>query len=180
MSSDADIIALKERLSALKKKKENKRSAQDETPQTDTNAQHEKPNVSEDTTPQLTATKTEIEQTPASTSNQVPSQSLDNASSTAPSATATDATKTSEPTYSIFVGNLSPKTKKEQLDDHFSCCGTIKRSTIVTDHYTHISKGYAYIEFEQKDGLENAMKLNNTLLLGNTIEVKLKRDKYIR
>ena len=91
-----------------------------------------------------------------------------------------DDNKFSEPSYSVFVGNFGPEIKKEQLDDRLSCCETIMRITIVQDHFTHLPKGYAYIEFENKESMDNALKLNSTLLCGNAIEVKPKRAKNIR
>lgn len=164
--SDADLVALKERLKALKQKRESAKPSQEESQQTELKTE----NVDEDSQNlNLTAT---IENNQTS---QTPSQPADSVSAVAQGSV--DPAKNREPTFSVFVGNLSPKIRKEQLDEHFSCCGSIKRSTIIQDHYTHLPKGYAYIEFEQKEGLENALKLNESLLLGNTIEVKVKKDK---
>ncbi|OHT06241.1 Polyadenylate-binding protein 2 [Tritrichomonas foetus] len=82
--------------------------------------------------------------------------------------------------FSIFVNKVHPRVKKEQLEQHFKCCGSIKRVTIICDHYTHVPKGYAYIEFASQEGIDNAMKLNNSILEGQTLEVKIKRPKEIK
>ena len=93
--------------------------------------------------------------------------------STLPDSTnSTEAPNANLPNYSVFVSNLGPRITKEQLEDHFACCGTIKRLTLKCDHYTHIPKGYAYIEFADESGFENALKLTDSLLGGQTIEVK--------
>ena len=82
-------------------------------------------------------------------------------------------------TYSVFVGSVHPKVKKEKLQEFFSCCGEIKRLTIISNPYTHISKGYAYIEFATKAGYENALRLDNSILEGQTLQVKEKKNKDI-
>ncbi|OHS98987.1 Polyadenylate-binding protein 2 [Tritrichomonas foetus] len=82
-----------------------------------------------------------------------------------------------KPEYSVFIGKVHPKVRKEALEAHFSCCGEIKRTTIVCDHYTHMPKGYAYIEFASQEGVDNALKLNESILEGQTLEVKIKRGK---
>ncbi|KAK8838644.1 hypothetical protein M9Y10_032680 [Tritrichomonas musculus] len=174
MDDDPEINAIKEKLFALKKMKEMKKQNQAASQKEETN---EKTYTDEDILSELSsAPKNETEQTQTTTLTQNAGQTSDTTTPSAPP----DTSKTKEPSYSVFVGNLSPKTKKEQLDENFSCCGAIKRSTIVSHHYTHLSKGYAYIEFEDKEGMENALKLNNTLFLGNTIEVKPKRENTIR
>ena len=159
--------ALKEKLDALKKKKESIKqgheSAQNAEPKQEAQKSVDDASI-EDQINNISVT---------------PSQNADTALNT-PAPGNSDAIKSNEPSYSVFVGNFGPKIKKEQLDDHFSCCGTIKRSTIVQDHFTHLPKGYAYIEFENKEGMDNALKLDSTLLCGNTIEVKPKREKNIR
>lgn len=78
--------------------------------------------------------------------------------------------------YEIFVGKLHPSVNKEKLMKHFECCGQITRCTILEDHYNHRSKGYAYLTFAEKSGADNALKLNDSLLESQTIEVKEKRD----
>jgi polyadenylate-binding protein 2 len=78
--------------------------------------------------------------------------------------------------HSVFVGSLDFSVRKEQLEDYFSPCGKIKRTTIVTDKYTHKPKGFAYIEFEELEGVENALKFDDHLLAGRNIKVCRKRE----
>lgn len=161
MDDANDMKALKERLNALRQRKESMKQSQLASQNED--SQIESQNQSEE------SQANNLSQMSPQTTNPSPSVPQ-----------APEATKPRDNSFSVFVGNLGTKIKKEQLDEHFSCCGSIKRSTIVADHYTHIPKGYALIEFESKEGLENALKLDGSLLCGNTVEVKLKKDKSIR
>lgn len=77
---------------------------------------------------------------------------------------------------SVWIGSLDYSVTKEQLEQFFSCCGAIKRSTINVDFYTHKPKGFAYIEFENKEAAKNALSLNNELFAGKNIKVKPKKD----
>jgi polyadenylate-binding protein 2 len=78
--------------------------------------------------------------------------------------------------HSVYVGSVDWSVKKEQLERYFQACGTIKRATIAVDHFTHKPKGYAYIEFAELSGVENALRLNEHLLAGRTIKVTRKRE----
>ena len=77
---------------------------------------------------------------------------------------------------SIWIGNVDWSVKKEKLEEFFSCCGSIKRCTIPSDHWTHKPKGYAYIEFEEKDAVRNALSFDGHLLNGRNIKVTQKKD----
>ena len=78
--------------------------------------------------------------------------------------------------FSVYVGSVDYSVRKEELAEFFSACGEIKRCTIIADHYTHKPKGYAYIEFSDMDGVENALKLNDQLLKGRQLVVRKKRE----
>ena len=49
----------------------------------------------------------------------------------------------------------------EELKEYFSACGTIERITIVTDKYTGLAKGCAYIQFKSKESVQEALLLDN-------------------
>lgn len=49
---------------------------------------------------------------------------------------------------SIFVGNLSFDTTEDDLWNHFSECGDIKRARIVIDKKTKKPKGCGYVSFK--------------------------------
>jgi polyadenylate-binding protein 2 len=46
---------------------------------------------------------------------------------------------------SIYIGNVDYSTTPEDIQAHFSSCGTINRVTIICDKHTGNPKGYALI-----------------------------------
>jgi RNA recognition motif-containing protein len=46
----------------------------------------------------------------------------------------------------IYVGNLSLKTRENELRGKFEAFGAVKSVVIVTDGYTGRSKGFGYVE----------------------------------
>ena len=77
---------------------------------------------------------------------------------------------------SIWVGNLDASVTQEKLENHFSCCGKIKKLTIPTKQNPHAPK-YAYIEFDSKEAAQLAIdSLNNHLFSGRNLNIKPKRE----
>jgi len=81
----------------------------------------------------------------------------------------------SEP-HSIYVGNVHFRTTKEEIKEFFKECGEIKRVTILSDSYTGMPKGYAYVEFADKKGVDTALTLDDAIFKGRQIKVLPKRD----
>jgi polyadenylate-binding protein 2 len=78
--------------------------------------------------------------------------------------------------HSIFIGSVDFAVRKEDLMEFFENCGQITRCTIQTDHFTHKPKGYAYIEFADLEGVENALKFDGHFLKSRNIQVRRKRQ----
>jgi len=76
---------------------------------------------------------------------------------------------------SVFVGNVDYSAKPDQLEEHFRGCGAIERVTILADKFSGHPKGFAYIEFTEAEGKQNALALNESLFLGRQIKVMEKR-----
>lgn len=76
---------------------------------------------------------------------------------------------------SIFVGNVDYSATADDLEKHFHGCGSINRVTILCDKYTGHPKGFAYIEFGEKDSVETATALDDSLFKGRQIKVSAKR-----
>jgi polyadenylate-binding protein 2 len=76
---------------------------------------------------------------------------------------------------SIFVGSVDFSTKAEELQSHFVSCGAIARVTILVDKFTGRPKGFAYVEFEDADSVQNAVLLNASMFKGRQISVAPKR-----
>ncbi|KDN47980.1 RNA-binding domain-containing protein [Tilletiaria anomala UBC 951] len=76
---------------------------------------------------------------------------------------------------SIYVGNVDYSATPEEIQQHFSSCGTINRVTILCDKFTGHPKGYAYVEFSDSSLVANAMLMNESLFRGRLIKVTAKR-----
>lgn len=76
---------------------------------------------------------------------------------------------------SIYVGNLYYKATEDELKKHFSKCGTVNRISIMKDRYTGRAKGHAYIEFNEKESVQNALLMNNSEFKNRLILVVQKR-----
>jgi len=76
---------------------------------------------------------------------------------------------------SIYVGNVDYGATAEELEAHFHGCGPINRVTILCDKYTGHPKGFAYLEFTDKDSVTTAMALDDSLFRGRQIKVGPKR-----
>mmetsp|Transcript_5390 Transcript_5390/g.15180 ORF Transcript_5390/g.15180 Transcript_5390/m.15180 type:complete len:189 (-) Transcript_5390:55-621(-) len=90
------------------------------------------------------------------------------ASSSATSAADSDA-------RSVYVGNVDYGATAEELQAHFQSCGSITRLTIMTDKWTGHPKGFAYVEFSDKEAIENAVALNESVFRGRQLKVTAKR-----
>eukprot|EP00934_Nitzschia_sp_Nitz4_P000300 Nitzschia sp. Nitz4//scaffold15_size197535//7864//8864//NITZ4_001547-RA/size197535-snap-gene-0.41-mRNA-1//1//CDS//3329537622//300//frame0 len=76
---------------------------------------------------------------------------------------------------SIYVGQVDYSATPEELLAHFEACGTVERVTIVCDKYSGKPKGFAYLEFENEKGVENALKLDGSEFKGRQLKVNSKR-----
>ena len=74
----------------------------------------------------------------------------------------------------ILVRRLSRKTTEEVLHKLFAPFGEIKELNIVLDEKNGKSKGFGFVEMPDNKAAKEAIKrLNNTLLDGERIRVKI-------
>lgn len=78
-------------------------------------------------------------------------------------------------TRSVYVGNVDYSTTGEELGCHFQDCGLVVRVTINYDRHSGTPKGFAYIEFSDKNGATNALALDESLFKGRQLKVLSKR-----
>lgn len=72
----------------------------------------------------------------------------------------------------IFVGNLPSSVNEAQLLRLFQPFGKISSVKIIMDFATEQSKGFGFVEMEEKEEANAAIKnLNSTNVMGNDIEV---------
>ncbi|XP_060518636.1 polyadenylate-binding protein 2 isoform X1 [Cylas formicarius] len=76
---------------------------------------------------------------------------------------------------SIYVGNVDYGATAEELEQHFHGCGSINRVTILCNKYDGHPKGFAYIEFGDRDSVQTAMAMDESLFRGRQIKVMPKR-----
>ncbi|XP_076449720.1 polyadenylate-binding protein 2-like [Babylonia areolata] len=76
---------------------------------------------------------------------------------------------------SIYVGNVDYGATAEELEQHFHGCGSVNRVTILCDKFSGHPKGFAYVEFADKDSVVTAMALDDSLFRGRQIKVNPKR-----
>merc|ERR1712012_1048374 len=76
---------------------------------------------------------------------------------------------------SCYVGNVDYGATAEELEQHFHGCGSINRVTILCNKFDGNPKGFAYVEFTDKDCVDTAMALDDSLLRGRQIKVMPKR-----
>lgn len=74
-----------------------------------------------------------------------------------------------EDSKTIFVGNLSFKTDTEILKRFFASCGKVADARIAQADGK--SRGFGHVEFEDKSGVENALKKVGELIDGRPIKV---------
>ncbi len=78
----------------------------------------------------------------------------------------------------IFVGNLSRETADADLRQAFEAFGAVSKATVITDKYTSESKGFGFVEMENKSEAEAAISgLSGRELHGRTINVSEARPR---
>lgn len=78
----------------------------------------------------------------------------------------------------IYVGNLSWKAKKGDLENLFAHFGEVNRAFIVRDKKTKRSRGFGFVEFiEDSAGKAAIEHLNNTLFMERVLVVNEAKPK---
>ena len=77
---------------------------------------------------------------------------------------------------SVYVGQVDYEATMEELRAFFSPCGTINKLTIVCDKISKHPKGYAYIEFVEKDSVTSALLLDDSTFKGRQLKVLPKKQ----
>jgi len=77
-----------------------------------------------------------------------------------------------EDARTVYVRNLHPKINEQQLREHFSMFGAIKRIVLPQDaHQIGSNRGFTFITFASKEPVEVACSLDGTLLHERSIKV---------
>ena len=62
------------------------------------------------------------------------------------------------PSKRVFLGNLAFDTTRDELQDHFTKCGEVADVHVATFEDSGKCKGYAWIEFQELEGAEAAVR----------------------
>ncbi|XP_006873360.1 PREDICTED: uncharacterized protein LOC102820075 [Chrysochloris asiatica] len=76
---------------------------------------------------------------------------------------------------SIYVGNVDYGATSKEVEEHFKDCGSVNRVTILCDKFSGHPKGFAYIEFSDKESVSTSLTLDQSLFRGRLIKVIPKR-----
>lgn len=78
----------------------------------------------------------------------------------------------------LFVGNLSFAVTSEALSELFGQCGTVVSCNVATDRDTGRSRGFGFVEMQNQNDAEAAIKdLNGKELSGRQISVSISQPK---
>ena len=69
---------------------------------------------------------------------------------------------------SIYVGNVDYGATAEELEAHFHGCGSVNQVTTVCDKFSGLAKGFAYIEFLDKESVRTSLALDDSQFRGKT------------
>ncbi|KAK9865341.1 hypothetical protein WJX84_001809 [Apatococcus fuscideae] len=75
-------------------------------------------------------------------------------------------------TRTVFAYNLNLKAEERNLFEFFSKAGKVVDVKIIMDRNTRKSKGFSYIEFQNREDIVNALALTGQVLLGQAVMVK--------
>ncbi|MCO5600438.1 hypothetical protein L7F22_054551 [Adiantum nelumboides] len=70
-----------------------------------------------------------------------------------------------------FVSRLAPEVDEDDLYDLFKQCNSLREIRLMKDRKTGASRRFAYVDFENEDGLTAALKLDNHKVKGSKIKV---------
>ncbi len=73
----------------------------------------------------------------------------------------------------IYVCNLPFALNSEDVKELFSQFGAVESSTVVYDHYTERSRGFAFVKMSDEDGEDAISGLHGYRLDGRRLEVRI-------
>ena len=83
--------------------------------------------------------------------------------------------------YKLYVGNLAYSVTEADLQELFAQAGAVKSVALIMDKFTNQSKGFAFIEMEDQQGMDTAINtLNGTDFKGRPLTVNIARPREDR
>ena len=83
--------------------------------------------------------------------------------------------------YKLYVGNLSYEVSELDLQELFAQVGAVKSVALIKDKFSGQSKGFAFIEMENQEAMQNAITtLNGNEFKGRPLAVSVARPREER
>ena len=83
--------------------------------------------------------------------------------------------------YKLYVGNLSYSTSETDLQTLFAQAGAVKSVALIKDRDSGRSKGFAFVEMETQQDMQNAISMfNGKDLQGRDLSVSIARPREER
>jgi RNA recognition motif-containing protein len=83
--------------------------------------------------------------------------------------------------YKLYVGNLAYSVSETDLQTLFAEAGAVKSVALIKDKFTSQSKGFAFVEMENQQDMQNAITvLNGREFQGRALAVSVARPKEDR
>ncbi|KAL4858455.1 RNA-binding protein 39 [Chlorella vulgaris] len=76
-------------------------------------------------------------------------------------------------TRTVFAYNLPLRAEEKEIFQFFMKAGPLNDIKVITDKTTGRSKGFAYIEFQRREDVINALALTGQVLMGQAVMVKM-------
>jgi RNA recognition motif-containing protein len=81
----------------------------------------------------------------------------------------------------IYISNLSPNVGNEELNQIFIEYGNVTSAKVIFDKYTGKSKRFGFVEMQNDDEADNAIKkLNKAKIDGYQVEISIAKPKTER
>lgn len=84
-------------------------------------------------------------------------------------------------TTKLYVGNMNFKAVEDDLGNLFAQFGNVLSARIITDRETYRSKGFGFVEMEEKSAADEAIQaLNDSVWMDRKLVVNAARERSER
>jgi RNA recognition motif-containing protein len=77
----------------------------------------------------------------------------------------------------LYVGNIPWRCTEQELEEHFSACGTVQSVAIIMDRETGRSRGFGFVEMDDAGARAAIDKLNGQDFRGRPLRVSEARER---
>lgn len=83
----------------------------------------------------------------------------------------------------LYVGNMAQSTNEDGLRELFAQAGIVTSVTLIKDHASGMSKGFAFVEMDSQASAQKAISMFNTHLLNDkqlAVSIARPREEPVR